>query len=95
MLMAQRRPGGLWAGLWEFPELGGAVIGKKIFETSHILTHRRIEFELYFCQSDPPKQAEQYEQYRWIPLAEVGGLGISTLTRRALGAVQSAVEMMP
>jgi len=93
--MAQRGSEGLWAGLWEFPQIGREFDGKKIFETKHILTHRRVEFELWFSQSDPPKEDDQYQQYRWIPLAEVGGLGISALTRRALGAVQSAVKMMP
>ena len=92
--MAKRGPKGLWAGLWEFPEIEGVGCGKKIFETKHILTHRQIEYELWFSQDPPPASTNRYEQYRWIPLTKVGDLGISALTRRALGAVQSAVEIL-
>lgn len=93
--MAQRGPDGLWAGLWEFPEFTDDGSGEKIFEIKHILSHRRVEFELWLSGESPPIEAAQYSRYRWIPLGEVQGLGISALTRKALGAVQSAVVMEP
>jgi len=89
--MAKRGPEGLWAGLWEFPQLQKPENSEKIFETNHLLTHRRIEFELWLSPGEPPEPTDQYPQYKWIPLVEVDALGISALTRKALGAVQSAV----
>ena len=92
VLMAQRGDTGLWAGLWEFPVQYPEVKAKKIFETRHILSHRRVEYELWLSEESPPNESGDYAQYRWVPLEHVDGLGISALTRKALRAVQSSVK---
>lgn len=101
MLLEQRAPVGLWAGLWQAPtserddrhaeaddleRLFGAAEPARLGEFVHQTTHREVRFRVW--RAGAARDAGK----RWALLRDLDGLGISSAQRRILtGRFESAL----
>jgi A/G-specific adenine glycosylase len=97
VLMEQRPDRGLWAGLWQPPVVEAAArldeltvrvgLGVPVHElrlrgaVQFDTTHRRIEFQVFIARAG---RVGALNGRRWVPLARLGELPISTAHRRVL-----------
>jgi A/G-specific adenine glycosylase len=98
LVLARRRPDGLFGGLWELPqgedradvarELGAsAVDAEPVAHHEQILTHRRLRIAVY--RATPPTTLVDatipgYDACAWIQLSRVARLGIAAATAAIL-----------
>jgi A/G-specific adenine glycosylase len=87
LLLARRRPDGLYGGLWELPPAGDALAtetGDVVHTHEHVLSHRRLRISVVTARvrraslgkwNDPG-----YDALSWHPLAKLADLGISSAT---------------
>jgi A/G-specific adenine glycosylase len=54
----------------------------------HAITHRRIKLEGYHVRLESPAPADS-EQFRWVTIAEVSGLPVSSMTKKLLRGLES------
>jgi len=80
-LIEQRPATGRWAGMWQFITLpADAAVAlpsktttpKVIGSVSHTLTHRRYEFEVFYCRARGSRSSAKNDSRRWVDLAELG-----------------------
>ena len=102
-LQLRRRPlEGLWAGLWEMPsEHGpegpralrarGFVLGPKLAQVGHLLTHRRVTACVYAATL--PRGAAERDGL--VKHAQPLQAPLSTLARKAIVAAQATVVSTP
>jgi A/G-specific adenine glycosylase len=94
-----RGSGTLFGGLWNLPlcegqgrvaasdllrksALRGKLASRPVGEIEHVLTHRRLQVELWHVRADA---ASPGQSLRAVRLRELDALGVSRLTRKALG----------
>jgi A/G-specific adenine glycosylase len=76
VLVTQRGPRGLLAGLWEFPAIETTDGYTHAGTVGHTLTHKRIEYHVFTTHLRVNLAG------RWIPLAELAMLPFSKAQRR-------------
>ena len=98
LVLARRRPEGLFGGLWELPQgtspaevaraLGVArVAAAPVAYHDQVLSHRRLRIAVYACA--PPRRlvaqgVPGYDAIARVPLAEVAALGVAASTTAIL-----------
>lgn len=92
VLLARRREGGLFGGLWELPALAtfggrGGLSGqaRPLGAVRRTLTHRELTIALFWVP--PPRRvgkAAPYEEFRWVTRRESEALGMSSAMAEAL-----------
>ena len=87
---------GLWAGLWELPSAAGPDakkqlaqrlgqrLGRHLAQVNHVLTHRRIQADIYWVAKPRWSAAADLQ---WV--AQPLDAPISALARKAIAAVQA------
>jgi len=90
LLLWQRPPdAAILSGFWELPEphqLLKAKLGAALHEFKHSITNHIYHFQVFRASVgrwEPQMDAE----WRWVPLAELGGIPLSTTTRKALAGM--------
>ena len=76
VLVVQRAPRGLLAGLWEFPAIEAADGYTHVGTVSHTFTHKRIDYQVF------KTNVRVNVAGRWIPLTELSTLPFSKAQRR-------------
>ena len=74
------------AGFWELPEkhLVPEVRGRAKAAFTHAIVNDRFRVNVWRCKT------ERAPEGRWIPITELGGMPVSTITRKALQAMGMA-----
>jgi adenine-specific DNA glycosylase len=104
ILLARRPLSGLLAGLWELPggmgdDLGGSlrerlgltmVDAVLLGEVTHVFSHLRLVTRVFSARAEGTPVATDYLDVRWVPVAEVDGMALSTLARKTLRLAGSA-----
>ena len=102
-----RGDGSLFGALWNLPMaegrgraaaralqaelgLGGELAARPCAALEHVLTHRRLSVQLWAVAGALAAAREQ--TLRAVPLSQLDGLGISSLTRKALAAAFAGEE---
>jgi len=97
IVLARRRPGGLFGGLWELPELGavlalgGTAEEERVAHHDQTLTHRRLRVAIVrgtltgtlVGASDPG-----YDAFDWVEVVGAGALGVAAATTAILRKYQ-------
>jgi A/G-specific adenine glycosylase len=76
VLVAQRPPRGLLAGLWEFPAIDATDAYSYVGTISHTFTHKRIDYHVFATA------ARVNIAGRWTPVSELSTLAFSKAQRR-------------
>jgi A/G-specific adenine glycosylase len=76
VLVVQRAPRGLLAGLWEFPEIQHVDGYSYLGLVTHTFTHKRIDYRVYSSNSRVNIAGH------WVPLAELPARAFSKAQRR-------------
>jgi A/G-specific adenine glycosylase len=76
VLVVQRPPRGLLAGLWEFPAIDAIDGYSHVGTLSHTFTHKRIDYHVFTTDARVDIAG------RWIPLHELATLAFSKAQRR-------------
>ncbi len=97
ILLARRRAGGLFGGLWELPErdavlgLGGTVDDEPVAHHDQTLTHRRLRVTVVrggVARSLVGAADPGYDGFAWVELAGAGTLGVAAATTAILRKYQ-------
>jgi A/G-specific adenine glycosylase len=90
VLIGRRPPRGIWGGLWELPmferSTGGPGFAVELLppalRLTHVLTHRELRLTVVRARTRGRRRLRDYDAQRWVSLAELLRLPISTATRR-------------
>jgi A/G-specific adenine glycosylase len=100
VLLARRRPDGLFGGLWELPAadtaaaaaaaIGAALVatGAVVMTHRQVLSHRRLETRVVPARVGPLAGHEEsgYDAVSWHPVRVAPGLGLAAATAAILAA---------
>jgi A/G-specific adenine glycosylase len=112
ILLARRPDTGLLAGLWELPgalgdDLATALrdrVGLTLVDATplgtvtHVFSHLRLHTTVYEARAEGVVQiGGGYQEARWVPIAEVDGMALSTSSRKTLrlGSAPTATPRTP
>jgi A/G-specific adenine glycosylase len=99
ILLARRREGSLFAGLWEPPSVEGPARARasllaafelddaeRVGSVEHVLTHRRLTVDVIRARlrREPERLPASYDEARLVLPAALADLGVATLTRKIL-----------
>jgi A/G-specific adenine glycosylase len=99
IVLARRRAGGLFGGLWELPEqgavlgLGGTADDEPVAHHDLTLTHRRLRITVVrggLARSLVGAADPGYDGFEWVPVAGAGTLGVAAATTAILRKYQDS-----
>jgi A/G-specific adenine glycosylase len=99
IVLARRRAGGLFGGLWELPEraavlaLGGTTDDEPVAHHDQTLTHRRLRVAVVrgsLTRSLVGAGDPGYDAFSWVEVAGAGALGVAAATTAILRKYQDS-----
>ena len=99
IVLARRRAGGLFGGLWELPErdavlaLGGTVEAEPVAHHDQTLTHRRLRITVVRGSLDRSLVGAVdpgYDAFSWVEVAGAATLGVAAATTAILRKYQDS-----
>jgi A/G-specific adenine glycosylase len=97
-LIARRRPGGLYGGLWELPEtaaLGVEATGAPLCSHTQHLTHRTLTYRVFAASAPAATVAPPYDRFEWVRPDELAARGISSATARLVRLITAPQKGNP